>query len=340
MSEQQDKLEITPWVVDLGHRIIQLQHVVSIGNHALHPFRPLGVLLLLGGLGLIGSELIMRGAVAFELQSRGSLPLWLGFGAAGIGLFLLLYARRVLLIRTSDGGRVELPASSDEAATALMLRVRNAMEAGSSHGSGHAPQGYPPTQGSADVAGPRTGFPAAMSYQSSASGRSHLASETGSMQTGPAGRRIDGHANGHVGRGAFGGAAAPEGIPAGEPETVAYQRGGSSTASHAPMGGIARRQPGSEPLALPTTIPTGLPRDDGSQELAALMEHVRRSDVQHKDALLDLLRVVEDHYRGRASREDAIAHWRSFADYVVQYLGSVDGLIAHTERFGRHMLGR
>jgi hypothetical protein len=70
------------------------------------------------------------------------------------------------------------------------------------------------------------------------------------------------------------------------------------------------------------------------------MEHVRRADVQHKEALLDLLRVVDDHYRGRASREDALAHWRSFADYVVQYLSDVDGLIAHTERFGRHMVGR
>ena len=72
----------------------------------------------------------------------------------------------------------------------------------------------------------------------------------------------------------------------------------------------------------------------------ALMDLVRRADVQHKEALLDLLKVVEDHYRGRASREDAIAHWRSFADYVVQYLGDVDGLIAHSERFGRYMLAR
>lgn len=336
MPEQQDKLEITPWVVDLGHRIIQLRHVVSIGRHALHPFRPLGVLLLLAGLGLIGGEMMMRGAIAFELQSGGSLPLWLGFGAVGIGLFLLLYARRVLLIRTSDGGRVELAASSDEAAAALMLRVRNAMEAGSGLGVGHVPQGTQQAHGSADVAGSAHAvLPVATQHHQSPTIRPQVSSDAADTI-----RRAESYTNGHTGRGAFGGAVPPEGIPTGEVETTAYQRAGSSTASHASTGAIARRQQSSEPLALPSTIPAGLPRDDGSQELAALMEHVRRSDVQHKEALLDLLRVVEDHYRGRASREDAIAHWRSFADYVVQYLGSVDGLIGRTERFGRHMLGR
>ena len=96
---------------------------------------------------------------------------------------------------------------------------------------------------------------------------------------------------------------------------------------------------GAQPMALPASaLPT--PRDEAAHDLAGLMEHVRRADVQHKEALLEMLKVVEDYYRGRASREDAVAHWRSFADYTVQYLGDVDGLLVLTERFGRHMLLR
>lgn len=90
-----------------------------------------------------------------------------------------------------------------------------------------------------------------------------------------------------------------------------------------------------EPLALPSAGP--VLRQDPVADLHQLIEHVRRADVQHKDALVDLLKVVDDHYRGRATREEALAHWRSFADYVIQYLGNVDGLIGLTERFGRHM---
>jgi hypothetical protein len=352
MTEHQDRLEITPRVVDLGDRIIQLQHVVSVGRQALYPFRPLGALLILAGLGLIGNEMVMRGLLAFKLQSGGSLPLWLGFGAAGIGLFLLLYARRVLMIRTSDGGRVELPTSTDEAAAAVILQIRQAMEE-----SGHASigravdqvtsalQGTGGSQPAVPWSGPPQQLPAVQT-------RPQLTSDGGVSQTVPIGRRGEAYANGHAARGAFGaGGGHAEGIPTGEPSAGAYRRAGGTPVSQQMQvtGGGERRAlsaeavpqtAGREPLALPSMMPSGLARDDGSQELMALIEHVRRADVQHKEALLDLLKVVEDSYRGRASREDAVAHWRSFADYVVQYLGNVDGLIAHTERFGRYMVPR
>ncbi len=354
MTEHQDRLDITPRVVDLGDRVIQLHHVVSVGRQALYPFRPLGGLLVLAGFGLIGNELAMRGLLAFRLQSGGSLPLWLGFGATGIGLFLLLYAKRVLMIRTSDGGRVELPSSSDEASAALILRIRHAMEELGGH-PGVRSASVPALQPGAgsQAAIPWSGAPAGLPQQLPPSAtRPQISVDPGVPQTVPSGRRGEGYANGHAGRGSFGGSATtPEGLSMGDPSAGAYRRAGGSTLPQqgAGVGGGERRLPGGEPvaqaagreqLALPTAPPAGLARDDGSQELMALMDLVRRADVQHKEALLDLLKVVEDHYRGRASREDAIAHWRSFADYVVQYLGDVDGLIAHSERFGRYMLAR
>jgi hypothetical protein len=356
MTEHQDKLEITPRVVDLGDRIIQLQHVVSVGRQALYPFRPFGALLVLAGFGLIGNEMVMRGLLAFKLQSGGSLPLWLGFGATGIGLFLLLYARRVLMIRTSDGGRVELPTSTDEAAASVILRIRHAMEEPGNASTGRAvAQTTPALQGTAGSqpavtwSGPPAGLPQQLPAVQT---RPQLTSDTAVSHTVPIGRRGEAYANGHAGRGAFGaGGAHAEGVPTSELAAGAYRRAGGTPVSQQMQvtGGGERRASsgesvpqaaGREQLALPTVLPAGLARDDGSQELMALVEHVRRADVQHKDALLDLLKVVEDSYRGRASREDAVAHWRSFADYVVQYLGDVDGLIAHTERFGRYMVPR
>jgi len=361
MAEHHVKLEITPRVVDLGDRVIQLHHVVSVGRQSVHPLRPAGLVVMAVGLGLIGMEAAMKGAVAFAPQAGGSLPLWIGFAALGIGLFLLLYVRRVLSIQTSDGRRAELATASDEAATDLIQRIRYAMEAAGSaaivhrqsvpssaaHGVGEAASqphrsGHPTGKVPQEATGPSMSSPAAQ-----------MPAEQAGARTMPAGRVGAAYANGHAGgKGLAGGAASPEGASITDQALQAYRRAGGSTAPPKQREQAAtpeRRLAGpetsapataAEPFSLPASLPAGFARDDGAQDLHALMEHVRRADVQHKEALLDLLRVVEDHYRGRASREDALAHWRSFADYVVQYLGDVDGLIAHTERFGRHMLGR
>lgn len=365
MAEHNVKLEITARVVDLGDRVIQLQHVVSVGHHSVHPLRPAGLIFLAIGLALIVKEVATYGLQAFALQAGGSLPLWIGFGALGISLFFLFYVRRVLSIQTSDGRRVELSAASNEAAVDLIQRVRHAMEAAG--GAVTYRQALPaaavgPT-GAEATAVQRTAQPAGQPpHDVAAMGSTPHAppftGEPAGTRTMPAGRHGVGYANGHA---AAPGAPGAGGTPVSIPESgsiadqavQAYRRAGTGATAPAKQreqtGAPERRlagpesaglSAGTEPLGLPASLPPGYVRDDGAQDLNALMEHVRRADVQHKEALLDLLRVVEDHYRGRASREDAIAHWRSFADYVVQYLGDVDGLIAHTERFGRHMLGR
>ena len=206
---------------------------------------------------------------------------------------------------------------------------------------------------------PRTGAPLGLPQQSSSppTGRPLMTGDPGLQPSLPGARRPEGYANGHGGQGPFSGSPTttpPDRLAGADNAAIAQRRSTTGINPTLQVGGGAgggddrrqlhaepvQKQAPREPLALPATLPTGPARDDGPQDLAALIEHVRRSDVQHKDALIDLLRVVEDFYRGRGSREDAVAHWRSFADYVVQYLGDVDGLIAQTERFGRHMLAR
>ncbi|MGE0512430.1 MAG: DUF6232 family protein [Hyphomicrobiaceae bacterium] len=361
MAEHHVKFEITPRVVDLGDRVFQLQHVVSVGRHTVHPFRPLGLAVMVVGLGLIGNEAFFRGVDAFALQSAGSLPLWVAFVALGVSLFLLLYVRRVLSIQTSDGRRAELSSVSEEAATDVILRIRHAMEAADgmsvAHKPAHGPaavqsgaEGTPPAHRATPAGQPH--------HDTGAAGRSPLSSpaagDLAGTRTVPAGRHGGAYANGHAGGSALSsGAAVPEGGSITDQAVQAYRRAGGGTAppqqkeqSAAPERRLTGPETagaaaaGRDPLSGTAALPPGFARADGAQDLHAVMEHVRRSDVQHKEALLDLLRVVEDHYRGRASRDDALAHWRSFADYAVQYLGDVDGLIAHTERFGRHMIGR
>ena len=72
------------------------------------------------------------------------------------------------------------------------------------------------------------------------------------------------------------------------------------------------------------------------RDFQMLMDLVRRSELQHKTALLELLAVVEDYLKGGGTvQEDAVAHWRSFADYVHEYLTEIDGLAPLTDRVGR-----
>jgi hypothetical protein len=369
MAEHPGDPEITSRIVNLGDRVIQLRHVVSVGRSVVHPLRPLGAVLAVLGVGLIGGEIAGRDAGASMVQAAASLSLWIGLVAAGVGLYLVFHGRRSLALHTSDGRRVELKAANEEAERALIQRIRYVMEAGSFGGSeGPVEQrAAAPAYGAGKTAMPstaRAGAPSGMPSHEAPSSAPPMGGAQGmgdamGSRTMPAGRAATAYVNGQAGEGAFGPGGQFPMQPGSETGSLAehavqaYRRagaGGGTLPPHQERTGGAERRPaadagsalgaGREPLALPATFPTALAQGDGAQDLHALMEHVRGADVQHKEALLDLLRVVEDYYRGRGSREDAVAHWRSFADYVVQYLGDVDGLIAHTERFGRHMLGR
>ncbi len=355
MAAPNAKLQITPKVIDLGDKVIQMTHVTSAGHGTTHPLRPAGLLLILTAAGLIGFEAVTRGAAAFVLKGGGSLYLWLGFAAAGVGLFLTLYARRLLIIRTADGARTTLPSGDDTASAAVVSRIRDAMEAAGSPVVGERGRTQPLAIGMAapDAAhGARNG--GERSLPATAAPAQIASPPAYTQPLGGARRPAEAHANGYAGPGGYanGTGRADAGLTAETGGIVARRATTQPAAQRGPQDLPAMQAGGAMPsrsalpstyteaLAPPAAAPAAAQRDDGGLELQALMERVRRADVQHKDALLDLLKVVDEHLRGRASREDAVAHWRSFADYVMQYLADVDGMMAHTERFGRHMLAR
>ncbi|MGI9422808.1 MAG: MFS transporter [Hyphomicrobiaceae bacterium] len=76
------------------------------------------------------------------------------------------------------------------------------------------------------------------------------------------------------------------------------------------------------------------------RDLTAIMATIERTDVPHKDGLLALLQVVEGHYHGTVSLEDAETHWIGFADYVRQHLRHLDVLQAQTDSFDQILQSR
>lgn len=321
-------LEITPKVIDLGSTVVQLSHVTRAGIWVQHPLRPAGAAFLLLAAGLFGHEFFLNGG-KLTISATGSVSLWAACGAAALGIFMLAYARRSLLIATSDGGRLLLPAGDTQFATAFTQCVRDAIAAGPN---------------------------AATRYEIDIPARSITPMLIEVAAHAPLGIPSEIEHNGAAGRTHSVGAG-PVLAP-----TAAAQHGTNGTRSHAPLGApvITRPAEQQQPARAAssngaTAYPTGRPNDlasrlaatpqsssrpsargEGLRDLAALMSFVSRSEIQHKKALLDLLHVVEDHEKGGAvTREEAEAHWRSFSDYVQQYLSNVDQLPDLTRRAGR-----
>ncbi|MEZ5856936.1 MAG: hypothetical protein R3D67_20175 [Hyphomicrobiaceae bacterium] len=342
-----------------------MAHITSAGFGTAHPFRPVGLALIAAALAAVAYTFIVGGTGAFALSNAGSPLLWVAFGAAGVGLFLSVFARRYLIVRTVDGARTKLRAGDEDASALVISRIRNAMEA--NHATA-ATTPQPRAQSLETAASPPLAIANEPSIQirttpteRSPPAASHQiaprATPSATTPTQPLShlRRPDVYTNGHDHTPAT--TADPFQVPAATSEPKRYQPA-QYLPSRATAGTGAERQSlpaahaehakAAEPLAAPAHAPLTVPaptqitppRDDPAKDLQALIEHVRRADLQHKEALLDLLRVVDDHFRGRANREDAQAHWRSFADYVMQYLSDVDGLLEATERFGRHMVAR
>jgi hypothetical protein len=70
-------------------------------------------------------------------------------------------------------------------------------------------------------------------------------------------------------------------------------------------------------------------------EIERLITFLEAREVPHKDALIGLLRVVDDHLMGGGTtRDEATAHWQSFVDYVTQYLSTIQGLSPLTKDVG------
>lgn len=342
-------LDITPKVIDFGSSVIQLSHVTRAGLSVQHPLRPAGWALLLVAAGLIGREFFQLGG-KFVLPATGSVAVWAACGAAAVGIFSLAYARRSLLIATADGTRLLLPAGDAKFAESVTACIRDAIEAGpnasvkyqidiaarnietvSLHeavpGAGaaaHATIGDVGAGGRhAAMASQRPmGLPsAAIGHAALKNGaRVPLSSSLATRQSDPFG--------------------ATSGSAGSDRDIV--RRPDASLERATPLNGVSASS--AKPADLASRLATSAAglypnsRGDGLRDLTSLMSWVGRSDVQHKEALLDLLRVVEEHEKGGSvSRDDAQAHWRSFADYVQQYLGNMNELPDLTRRTGRSL---
>ena len=407
MSREISSLEITPKVIDLGSSIVPLTAVARAGVVVQHPLQSTGSRLL----GLAGVLLAFEASPfgsGFRLPPKPSMLLWAICVVAALGVFMLAYARRRLVISTVAGETITLPPADAQFAAAVTNCIREAVEqtgAGTVHyridlsqrtiasvppsaltpasvhhageaahaapsgvpvqgNAGHQTGTHPPATGAAAFALPPANGNTAPPYQSPAGlpglahgvtfAREGTGASNGQSPGSPHG--VHGRSNGahpyrNGGAEAAGldgelarrldslAAQAQQGAPHSSfsgPPTGTHGLPGSAPTGAQPASGLSGMQ--GRPVAAPASL-TLSPPDNGLGDLLALIRIVERADVQHKQALLDLLRVVESWRKGAGtSREDAMAHWQSFADYVQQYLGSIDGLPEATQRASRGLV--
>lgn len=364
MASALKQLVVTPGLLDLGNRIVRLDHVVSVSLGERRPLRLVGLALVLIAAGLGGYEwYYSTGTLSLAgLASLKAIPaprIWAACGAAGLGLFGLIHGQRCLFVTTADGTRLALRHSDAGFGQALLGVLRDAMagppgqrlrivadlkseqlhaeplgEGDAMYTQSHPPAGPDPGRGAQPLPrrdsrpGPAHAQPAALPRLEQPplgpglnGAAPHGPPVPGSNHNGP-------HLNGAMPHGVHLNGAAPNGAPRHAAPLADPRR-------PQPANGLA---PGTAIPALATLAPPTprlTPLTD-HRDLIQLIDFVGRAPIQHREALIDLLRVVENHaVGGPTSREDALAHWRSFADYVARYLTAVDGLPVLTSRVER-----
>lgn len=380
MASSFKRLEISPDLLDLGTVLVRLDKIASVSRTERHPLRLVGILLLLIALALVGFE-AMFNLAAFSVKSKGSLKIWAACGAAGIGVFCLVYAQRCLVVQLAGGSNILLKIASQSFADELVDVLRRALSLrpgtpfhavadltaekltetepeamlGPHHDSapdGHHGHGGLPHQRPAHVApghfpgaGP-SHFPAngAAGWQQPHGGSAiepHRQAMSGDFSPAAHGRQVGPVLNGHGAAPPPGPGMAPRAGPAPSlgPQIAATRSAPPfNGAPGGPHGAPAAVHAGQPPTFAATSLNGRPGSPQGNRDLAQLIDFVGRSDIQHKETLLELLRVVEDHeIGGRTSRDDALAHWKSFSDYVVQYLTGVDGLPLLTAQAARSL---
>ncbi len=120
------RVEITPHVIDLGHQVIRLANVTSVGYGAHRPLRPIGAALLAGGVGLAGLD-VLRGWLMPGWQGLPATALWVAGATACLGMAISFVSTRRVMIRTADGNVAVLASPDRLAAEALVGQVREAI---------------------------------------------------------------------------------------------------------------------------------------------------------------------------------------------------------------------
>ncbi len=363
MIDRMQPFHITPRVIDFGSRVVALAHVTSVDSCRTRPYMLLGVALLVAGGALVGLEIVSQGSIK-GLISGGSTRLWGAFIAAGLGIFAQVYQRRGLEITLSDRSKIRIDANRDDFLQSVVTRIGEAMRAGPEADLHYivdaqqqtiqiltASTGSSPLRVQVEQAMPTvTAIPGGTAEPPFSINPPSAAPPAWTQHSrGPLPHEVNGRS--HLRNGYPSGriAGTPDAIhpitqqplhlePATEfrpnpnsdsPPTYRYNGGGAPEGvAHAHNGHAA--QVGRAPAAAPSGSAIG-PRD-----LDKLIEFVRQAELQHKDALLNLLNVVDDYAKGGTTHQiDAIEHWQSFSSYVHTYLADVDGLAALTDSAGR-----
>ncbi len=349
MAQSDTTFEISRDVIDFGDRVVALRQIVVAECRRSHPLRPLGIALLLIAVAGLGYEALM-GAGLPTLKAGGSSTLWLAFVLAGISVFAIVYQRRLLVIALADGSKIRLRGGSNEFQERVVACIADALKANTGETFSVAVDlraqtiaGVPETIQEAEVPTAAT----SSSWPTQPHAQAH-------NRNGPPGYGSPGY--GSPGYGPAENGAMPSrnsldsrsGISPSRPSSGRMPDPNPASNGVFPVGAHpASPIPGSysAPAADVNAVPSdahqpGLrPQRDASnplRDMETLLDFMRRSDIQHKSALLELLGVAQDYLQGGGTaRDDAMAHWQSFSAYVHQYLASVDGLVPLTERAGR-----
>lgn len=305
MRDAPARMEITPELIDMGDRVIQLGQVTSARVGNVHPWRHAARFPLIAAVILVAANVVRGGVVVVDGLSAAAL---LGLLLA---LALFLFRVRRLVIATSDGERV-LIAGRDPAFLRLVLdRIRLAMEASdpsfrcvidlatltieAGESTDHGPAVLPTLRATPDeIAAPAATHRPEPELPSALNG--HAASHSRDTLVAPVDER-----------------AAPR----------------SSFADHR----LDALERGLRPVAAAPA-----PEPSPQAGIEAVIALIDRATLPHKCEIRALLDPVRDHLSGgRTGRTDARHNWKLFHDYARKYLTDVDGLTEACERMDGSM---
>lgn len=295
MYETPTRMEITPRVIDLGDRVIQLDHVASVRVGAVHPLRslahwPFVAACLLAIYDLIGRE---GGGNRAASLINGVTVLSMVLLALAAGCFW--YRRRLLVISTSDSQSIWIRSTDPTVLRLVLEQIRSAMTARD-----------PSFRVSIDLVA-----------KTVETGQARDASQD--LHAPPL----------HTARATPDRDWADHGPDPVLPTTLngAVQETRSSFAE-AMLREARARESADAPSSTSDTAPV-----KGRVELEAVIALIDRAELPHKTELHALLDPVRDHLAGgRTSRRDATHNWRLFHDYAQKYLADVDGLAESCRR--------
>ncbi len=355
MAESVTTFEINRDIIDFGDRIVAVRQIASAGCRRSHPVRLAGLGLMVFALAGLAYEAAMNDGMA-ALRTGGSTKLWLAFVLAGIAVFAIVYQRRALVIALADGSKIRLQGGTNDFQERVVACIGDAMKSSPDETFRVVVDLRAQTIGNFGLAGHE-----AASHPTAAP-RSPPSQTSAHTNTQPQARTIDGADVSPTTRlrPHYPGQQYPAQFPASGESANGLAHEPIKTRSPMPVPGTVSGWPThtaivptdaapvthgahsvgvSGPITPTDPHPALRPQRDASnplRDMDTLIDFVRRSDIQHKSALLELLAVAQDYLQGGATvRDDAIAHWQSFSGYVHQYLVTVDGLLLLTERAGR-----